>query len=125
MFSTKVPFPGAIHELPLLCSIEQPIHPEVLQEGNEFRGVDGVFTHTKEVSIAGAIGTSETGDCPCGYFLQRISQLTFQGFACPDRQGEVNFGISPEVVDVPEESFPFPLVPLQTLSQIFQGGPRV
>jgi hypothetical protein len=69
MFSAKVPFPGAIHELPLLCSIEQPIHPEVLQEGNEFRGADGVFPHPEEVSIAGAIGTSETGDFPVGDFL--------------------------------------------------------
>ncbi len=81
---------GAIHESPLLFLNEQAIHPEVLQEGNEFRGVDGVFTHPVEVRTAGAIGTSETGDFPVAYFLQRIGQFTFQGIACPDRQGEVN-----------------------------------
>ena len=83
--------------------------------------VDGVITHPVEVGTAGAIGTSEAGDFPLGYFLQRMGQLTFQGIAGPDRQGEVDLCMGTEVVDVPEEPFSFPLVPLQTLRQVFLG----
>ena len=109
---------GAIPELPLGFSIKQAVHSEVLQEGNELRGVDGVSPHSVEVGTAGAIGTSETGDFPVGYFLQRIGQFTFQGIACPDRQGKVNLRIGTEMVDVPEELFPRSLMPIQSLSQI-------
>lgn len=54
----------AIHELPLCRSFEQSIHPEVLQEGNEFRGVDGIFAHPEEVGTAGTVGASEVRDLP-------------------------------------------------------------
>ena len=80
--------------------------------------MDGVFAHPEKMGTAGAVGTSETGDFPVAYFLQRIGQLTFQGIACPDRQGEVNLRMGAEVVDVPEKLFPLPLMPIQSLSQV-------
>ena len=72
--------------------------------------MDGIFSHPVEVRAAGAIGTSETGDFLVGNSFQRIGQLTFQGIACPDRQSEVNLRMGTEVIDMPEELFPFSLI---------------
>ena len=81
--------------------------------------MDGVLAHPEKMRAAGAIGTSEAGDFPGGDFLQRLGQFAFQGIACPDRQGKVNLGMGAEVVDVPEKLFPLPLMPIQSLSQVF------
>jgi hypothetical protein len=54
-FGHKFKVEGQFIELPLLCSIEQSIHPEVLQERDKFRGMDGVFPHPEEVRSTGAI----------------------------------------------------------------------
>ena len=81
----------------------------------------GVFSKSKEVGAAPAVGTAEVFYGPAGDFGEGVGQFVFQVFSGTDGDGAYEAAGASQVVHVPVPSFPKSSVVSYALVQIFSG----
>lgn len=95
--------------------LEQAIHPEILEQGDELRRMEGIPCHPVEMTPAMAVRGAKSGDLPLADFFQGATDLTFDIVSGPDGYGELEFRPRPQMVDMPKLTLSQPLMPLHPL----------
>jgi hypothetical protein len=73
-----------------------------LEEGDNGRGLERVFSHAVKVRRAEAIRGAEARDLPLSDFAHGPGDGTFQDILGADGHGEVEFGNGAQKVNMPE-----------------------